>query len=58
MTHHPDDIPMGLPGGSLSAYLFRPGATVTIQSISTFNDVPSVHTVFKADISWTDIACP
>jgi hypothetical protein len=52
------DIPMGLPGTALTAYLFRPGSTVTVQSIGTFNDVRSVHTVFKADITWTDIACP
>ena len=51
------DIPMGLPGGSLSSFLFRVGTTVTLQSIGTFNDVRSAHTAFKTSITWTDVAC-
>ena len=51
------DIPMGLPGGSLSTYLFRPGVTVTLQSVTGFNDVRSAHTVFKTSITWNDTAC-
>jgi hypothetical protein len=47
------DIPMGLP-----TFVFRVGATVTLQSLSSFNDVRSAHTVFKASITWTDVACP
>jgi hypothetical protein len=52
------DIPMGLPGGSLATFLFRPGTTVTLQSLNSFNDVRSAHTVFRASITWTDVACP
>jgi hypothetical protein len=51
------DIPMGLPGGSLSTFFFRPGTSVTLQSIGPFNDVRSAHTAFKSFISWTDVAC-
>ena len=51
------DIPMGLPGGSLSTFLFRVGTTVTLQSLGGFNDVRSAHTVFKTFISSTDVAC-
>lgn len=51
------DIPMGLPGGSLSTFLFRVGTTVTLQSLGGFNDVRSAHTAFKTSITWTDVAC-
>jgi hypothetical protein len=51
------DIPMGLPGGTLSTFLFRAGTTVTLQSLGGFNDVRSAHTAFKTSITWTDVAC-
>jgi Abnormal spindle-like microcephaly-assoc'd, ASPM-SPD-2-Hydin len=51
------DIPMGVPGGSLSTFLFRVGTSVTLQSLGGFNDVRSAHTAFKTSITWTDVAC-
>jgi hypothetical protein len=52
------DIPMGLPGSSLATFVFRVGTSVTLQSIASFNDVRSAHTVFNSFITWTDVACP
>jgi len=53
------DVPMGLAGGgALSSMLFRPGTTATVQNQVFFNDIRSAHTVFKAFITWTDVACP
>jgi hypothetical protein len=52
------DVPMGLPGGSLSATLFRPGATATLVNTISFNDIRSAHTIFRSFITWTDTACP
>jgi hypothetical protein len=51
------DVPMDLVGQSLSAYFFRPGTTVTVFNTVSFNDVRSVHTVFKPAITWDDVAC-
>jgi hypothetical protein len=52
------DVPMGLPGGSLATFLFRPGASATIQNLAPFNDVMSAHTTFRPFFTWTDVVCP
>jgi hypothetical protein len=51
------DVPMYLPGGSFSTFVFRPGATVTIQNLGPFNDIRSAHTAFKVFPTWTDVSC-
>lgn len=51
------DIPMGLPGSSLATLVLRPGGTVTLENIASFNDIRSNHTVFKASIAWKDTGC-
>lgn len=52
------DVPMGMPGGSLAAYVFRPGSTLQLVNLISFNDVRSAHTVYRLDVTWRDIACP
>lgn len=51
------DVPMGMPGGSLTNYVFRPGATLQLVNLISFNDVRSAHTVYRLDVAWRDIAC-
>jgi hypothetical protein len=51
------DIPMGLPGGSLATYVWRPGVTVSLVSLGGFNDVRSAHTVFRGFETHTNIGC-
>jgi len=51
------DVPMILPGGSLSGFFFRVGTSVIVQNSIAFNDVRSAHTVFRPSITWTDVAC-
>jgi hypothetical protein len=50
------DIPMDAPGG-LANVFFRVGDVVAIESVGTFNDVRSAHTVYRAFADWTDVAC-
>jgi len=51
------DVPMILPGGSLSSTFFRVGTAVTVANSIPFNDVRCAHTVFRPTITWTDVAC-
>jgi hypothetical protein len=51
------DIPMGLPGGSLATYVWRPGVTVSLVSLGGFNDVRSAHTIFRGFETHTNTAC-
>jgi hypothetical protein len=52
------DIPMGMQGGgSLSTYRWLPGVTITLVSLSGFNDVRSAHTVFRGFETHTDTYC-
>lgn len=52
------DVPMVLASGSLSSYVFYPGSSTTLINAINFNDVRSVHTVYRLGLTWRDIACP
>jgi hypothetical protein len=49
-------IQMGAPGG-LTTYFFRPGQSLLLTSTTGFNDVRSVHTVYRANATWTNVRC-
>jgi hypothetical protein len=51
------DIPMGLPGGSLATFVWRPGVTLSLVSLGGFNDVRSAHTVFRGFDTHSNVGC-
>jgi hypothetical protein len=51
------EIPMGLRGAALATYVWKPGETLLLVSLSGFSDVRSAGTVFRFTETHTDIFC-